>query len=348
MNAVTSLHVSRDAAGMTPPRIAPVPSGVHRPLWSVMIPAYNCAKYLRQTLASVLEQDPGPELMQIEVVDDCSPGDDPEPVVREVGGVRVAFHRKPVNEGAIANFNSCISRARGTLLHILHGDDYVLPGFYESVTRVAADMPGMALFATRAYFVDEEGKIVSVSPRLAELEAGGRCVESFFYSTPLQTPGVVVRRAFYEAHGGFLPALIHTADCELWARAISLQGGCVTGEVLACYRKFAANDSGRLARSAENLRDIQRLNQVMADRYEHFDRRRALQRVGTLAMVQIQRFGRSGDRDAVKANVRFLWSAAPLLGLISLLGRELVRRIFQRMNRGVLQMRGQKQPGTPG
>jgi glycosyltransferase involved in cell wall biosynthesis len=31
-----------------------------------MIPTFNSAKYLRETLGSVLAQDPGPERMQIE------------------------------------------------------------------------------------------------------------------------------------------------------------------------------------------------------------------------------------------------------------------------------------------
>ena len=58
-------------------RILPVPEGTPRPVWSVMIPTYNCAKYLRETLVSVLAQDPGPEQMQIEVVDDYSTKDEP-------------------------------------------------------------------------------------------------------------------------------------------------------------------------------------------------------------------------------------------------------------------------------
>jgi cellulose synthase/poly-beta-1,6-N-acetylglucosamine synthase-like glycosyltransferase len=37
-----------------------IPDDVPRPLWSVMIPVYNCANYLRETLASVLIQDPDP------------------------------------------------------------------------------------------------------------------------------------------------------------------------------------------------------------------------------------------------------------------------------------------------
>ncbi|HZG65515.1 MAG TPA: glycosyltransferase, partial [Herpetosiphonaceae bacterium] len=68
--------------------ITPVRDGAPRPLWSVMIPTYNCARYLRGTLESVLAQDPGPDHMQIEVVDDGSQ-DDPAAVVAEVGRGRV-------------------------------------------------------------------------------------------------------------------------------------------------------------------------------------------------------------------------------------------------------------------
>ena len=57
--------------------IAPLPQEAARPKWSVMIPAYNCARFLAATLESVLAQDPGPAQMQIEVVDDCS-SDDPK------------------------------------------------------------------------------------------------------------------------------------------------------------------------------------------------------------------------------------------------------------------------------
>lgn len=48
-----------------------------------MIPTYNCARYLRETLASVLAQDPGRDNMHIEVIDDRSTKDDPEAVCRD-------------------------------------------------------------------------------------------------------------------------------------------------------------------------------------------------------------------------------------------------------------------------
>ena len=40
----------RDTATPSIPRIEPVPEGITRPLWSVMIPNYNSGEYLRKTL----------------------------------------------------------------------------------------------------------------------------------------------------------------------------------------------------------------------------------------------------------------------------------------------------------
>src|SRR5262245_31425455 len=105
--------------------------GSPRPLWSVMIPKFNCARFLRQTLESVLCQDPGPEVMEIEVVDDCSTKDDPEQVVRDVGRGRVKFYRQKQNVGHTRNFETCLQRTSGQLVHLLHGDDAVIRGFYQ-------------------------------------------------------------------------------------------------------------------------------------------------------------------------------------------------------------------------
>jgi glycosyltransferase involved in cell wall biosynthesis len=306
-----------------PPAIAVVQDGVDRPLWSVMIPTFNCAKYLQQTLESVLAQDQGSDQMQIEVVDDYSTTDDPKTVVEEVGKGRVAFHRKPRNEGAVANFNTCIQRSRGHLLHILHGDDYVLPGFYQRLTEEAQLHPDVSLVAVRAFHVDEEGVILGVSPRLPKLENGSRLVEEFFYETPILFAGIVVRRDFYEKKGGFIPALVHTADWEMWARATGLAGGLVTREVLACYRSFAGNDSGRLARTGENLRDYDRLNLLFAERYPEFDCKRGRQRVLDTALSQAHRFSETGDSEAAKVNQDYWKKNAP----VSLRSRRIAKMI---------------------
>jgi glycosyltransferase involved in cell wall biosynthesis len=302
--------------GMTPPPIAPVPAGIHRPLWSVMIPTFNCAKYLRQTLESVLAQDPGPEQMQIEVVDDCSTKDDPEAVVRELGNGRVVFYRKPKNEGAIANFNTCIERSRGHLIHILHGDDYVLPGFYDEILKLRSACPTTGLIACRNFVVDESNIIRTVSNRTIELESGGHCARAFYYENSLQFSGVVVRRDFYELHGGFIAALVHTADCEMWVRVVSTGGGIVSSNVLSVYRHFETNDTGKLMQTGENLRDLQRMHELFLSKFPDFDRYKAKNRVMLLAFSQYQNFLACGNNVAAELNLQLfhsLKSAEPLL-----------------------------------
>ena len=118
------------------PRIDPVPQFVARPLWSVMIPTYNSVDYLPATLASVLDQLP-PDAAQVEVVDDCSGKVDSRAVVNQWGRGRVAYYSQPLNVGPQANFTTCVQRAVGHWVHILHDDDMVLPGFYASAEAAA-------------------------------------------------------------------------------------------------------------------------------------------------------------------------------------------------------------------
>lgn len=291
---------------MTPPSIQPVPEGVHRPLWSVMIPTYNCAKYLRQTLESVLSQGPALDQMQIEVVDDCSTQDDPESVVREIGKGRVAFYRKPQNAGAIANFNTCIERSRGHLVHILHGDDWVAPGYYEAFTLAAKQHPKAALLASRVFFVEEDGVICGVSQRYQTHETlPSREVNSFWFGNPLQFAGVTIRREFYEQFGGFRPELIHTADWEMWVRAVHQSSGLILPQVLGFYRMFATNDTGRLMRTGENLRDLQRLAQILEMTFPNFPKKLFSKFVIDKSWSQAIRFKELNDTEAYHANLEY-------------------------------------------
>jgi hypothetical protein len=294
-----------------------------------MIPSFNSIpSYLRQTLDSVLAQDPGPEQMQIEVVDDCSNEDDLEALVRERGNGRVSFYRKPVHEGMPDMFNSCIQRSRGQLVHILHGDDFVLPGFYLRLAEVAAHHADVALIAGRSFLIDHESAIIGVTERLPALEAGGHAVENFFYRTPIQTPGVVVRRAFYERHGGFIdvPCLL---DCEMWTRAISLAGGVVTSEVLACYRIFEANHSAQSSRTTMMLEGVTVLNELFANRHPGFDRQQGLQRVLSEALVRAESYAEANDAQAAAANLAYWRAYAPMRFRIRRAAGKLARGIFR-------------------
>jgi glycosyltransferase involved in cell wall biosynthesis len=290
--------------GAQPPSIAPLTQSENRPLWSVMIPTFNCARYLKQTLESVLAQDLGPELMQIEVVDDFSTQDDPEQVVREVGKGRVAFYRKEKNSGATANFNTCIERSQGEWVHILHGDDWVAPEFYESVRKAIQHYPQVDAVSTRGLIVTAEGEVALLSDRLEDWEKANGSVLSLLGHNPIMTPTVVVRRRFYETHGGFDTRLVHVADWEMWARIARLSHLLSLNQVLAYYRAFDGNDTGRLAQTGENLIDCLRFGAMLTEQCPDFEETPFLRRVALIAYNQKKKFAALGNTKAYAANQR--------------------------------------------
>ncbi len=239
------------------PSVPPIASGFLRPRWSVMIPTYNCADYLEATLAGVLAQDPGPDVMQIEVIDDCSTADRPEDVVADVGRDRVAFRRQAANVGIAGNLTACLNRSTGLLVHVLHGDDLVRPGFYATVGEMMDAQPHAVAAAVGCEDVDETGAVILTNPRLrGDRGVPDDFVESIFAWNPVRAPSLVVRRSAYEAVGGFRHGLRFCADWDMWKR-IALHGPVVYDpEVLAGYRVHDRSDTAQLATSVSQLREM--------------------------------------------------------------------------------------------
>jgi len=235
--------------------ISPVPKMEVRPLWSVMIPTYNCADYLRKTLAAILAQDPGPELMQIEVVDDCSTNDNPAAVVAELGKNRVQFFRQSKNLGVTKNFDTCLERSQGHLVHILHGDDLVLEGFYSKMQNAFEQQSDIGAAFCRQIFIDDEGNQLALSD-LQQDKSGilNNWLERLASEQRIMTPSIVVRREAYEKLGGFDQRLICSEDWEMWVRIAANYPIWYEVEPLAAYRMHNNSNTGRHIRTGEDMR----------------------------------------------------------------------------------------------
>jgi glycosyltransferase involved in cell wall biosynthesis len=317
------------------PEVAPVRPVINRPLWSVMIPTYNCDNYLRQTLVSVLSQGVPADEMQIEVIDDCSTVGNPKAVVDELGKGRVSFYTQSHNVGATKNFNTCVQRSTGHLVHVLHGDDTVLNGYYSRIAELAVRFPEVALFATRCFLIDENSIITGVTERFRTHEHPTKSVSPFFKGQGIQFAGTTARRSAYEALGGFRLDLIHAADLEMWTRIISAYGGIILSDVLACYRVFATNDTGRLVKTGDNVRDICRLNTIFSKRYAEFPSEMARADASWMAWHQYSRFQAAGDEISAAANYQLWCDLTPLRARILLQARiakqkykKYIRRLF--------------------
>ena len=239
------------------PRIAPVARGVDRPFWSVMVPSYNASALLEATLRSVLDQDPGPDRMQIAVVDDASPNGEARRVVAALAPGRVEFHGRDQNLGLAGNWNAAIGLARGTWVHLLHQDDLAYPGFYDRLAAADAARPEALAAFCRHLFLDGDGHWLAISP--LERRAPG-VLENWLArisdTQRVQCASIAVRRAAYERLGGYRTDLCSALDWEMWNRIAAAGPVWYEPSVLACWRCHPANESSRLSRSGADQRDL--------------------------------------------------------------------------------------------
>ena len=236
------------------------------PLISVMIPVFNRADLLEDALQSVMCQY-DEKLMEVWVVDDCSTTDNPEEIVNRYPPQSIKFYRQSQNVGQVRNLNKCIELANGTLIHILHCDDMVLPGFYQAIMGGYSGHPEAGAFFTRNHTINHDGSLLCVSEPLQE-QSG--YIPNWFVKIAtaqlVQTPSIVVKKEVYGKLGGFNQMLTWTEDWEMWVRISKIYPVYYINQVLAAYRE--ANNSNS-ANSFITGRFIGDLKKVIDENFRH-------------------------------------------------------------------------------
>jgi GT2 family glycosyltransferase len=231
----------------------------------------------------------------------------------------VDFFRQPRNVGHTANFNTCLQRARGRLIHLLHGDDCVRDGFYAAMERLLEREPDAGAAFCRYIAMDESGGWGNVA-RLEQPDDGliPGWLERIAVGQRLQTPCMVVRREVYERLGGFdsRPRGLGE-DWEMWVRIAAHYPVAYLPEPLALYRVRSSSLSGGMLRSGENVRDLRR---VIAINREHLPpgqanelTRRALRETATTCLRRARRALGRGDARTAWAQLREAARLVPAL-----------------------------------
>jgi glycosyltransferase involved in cell wall biosynthesis len=234
------------------------PLGADGEQLSIIIPTYNCAAYLRETLRSVkAELADRFSGAQICVLDDHSTADDPGAIVTEIWPQRVRFIQHPQNVGPCANFNACVELANREWIHILHGDDYVLPGVYTEFARCIEEHPDAIAVFARAMKVTAEGKQMGeVSPSLGPAARGWLKYEPLAWShNPILFPSVLISRTAVNLIGNFDCTFCHVQDWNLWWRIAMTKRAVYSNAVVAAYREFEGNHTSTIVRNGTSLRE---------------------------------------------------------------------------------------------
>ena len=126
---------------------------MEQPIVSVIIPVYNCEKYLRHCLDSVRNQT----LENIEIiwVDDGASDSSPEIIKEYTNAEKRFIYIRQENAGAGAARNNGLRISKGKYLSFLDSDDFFEPDMLEkAVAKISEDKADFVVFRCNQFMND--------------------------------------------------------------------------------------------------------------------------------------------------------------------------------------------------
>lgn len=291
----------------------------------MMIPVYNCGQFLKETLKSVLAQALPEEQMQIEVVDDASSDIDVAALVHQVGKGRIHYFRQPQNMGSLRNFETCLNRSRGQLVHLLHGDDTVAPGYYRQIGQLFTQYPQAGAAFCRYQCIDEAGeKVYEKTPEQPYDGLLDNWLLRIGTRQQIQYVAMTVRREVYEKLGSFY-GITYGEDWEMWVRIARHYPVAYTPQILAFYREHSISISGNKFLNGEHLQDLAQAMEMIQEHLPEEQKRQILKEsrqyyAGYGLQVAHKLWDQLHNQQVVQAQIKqaFLLYKSPRLYLTSL------------------------------
>jgi len=125
-------------------------------LVSIVMPSYNCGRFVEQSIRSVQAQTY--QNWEIIVVDDCS-DDHTEEIVKGIKDRRIRFYKNASNRGAAVSRNRALREAQGRWIAFLDSDDLWAPDKLEKQIAFMVDH-GYAFSYTRYEEIDEDSSLL--------------------------------------------------------------------------------------------------------------------------------------------------------------------------------------------
>ena len=230
------------------------------PHFSVVIPAYNRARFLPECLDSVLAQTFTD--WECIVVDDGSTDGTRELVAEYVRrDSRFRYHWQE-NAGASAARNAGIERARGEWIAFLDSDDWYYPDalahFHAAASRFAEVQIVCGYLDCHIAARDEPA--ISVADAFHAMMSFREGIPALSMSSAAVTPRVIAEA------GGFSSAYGTAEDTEFWIRATARFEVAIVHTVVAHYRRgHGDNKHERFVASGKKIEVVRRILRDVVD-----------------------------------------------------------------------------------
>jgi hypothetical protein len=205
------------------------------PLVSVVIPCYNSARYLGETIESVLAQTYAP--VEIIVVDDGSI--DATAQIAQSYPIQYVYQ---TNGGISAARNTGVLHSRGKYVQFLDHDDRLLPAAIEVGVKSLEEQPECAMAVGEHRYIQADGTAIGYSRKHATgRDHYGELLEHNFIESPCS---VLHRRSALDLTGLFVESVQGAEDYELYLRTARQRPVLTHDTPVAEYRLHDSNISG--------------------------------------------------------------------------------------------------------
>jgi glycosyltransferase involved in cell wall biosynthesis len=176
------------------------------PKVSIILPTYNGAKYIRQSVDSCLNQTY--KNIELVIVDDCSTDNTPE-IIKSYNDDRIKFFKHVKNRGLPYALNTGFSKATGEYLTWTSDDNQYLPTAIEEMVSFLERNTDVNLVYTDywARFLEKDEQELRRMPDNLDLRKTNHVGPCFVYT-----------RRVYEEVGAYDPKYLLVEDYDYWIR----------------------------------------------------------------------------------------------------------------------------------
>lgn len=208
------------------------------PRVSVLLPVYNCEKYIKETLDSVLTQTFSD--FELIIIDDCST-DNTVDIIKSFKDSRISFIQKEKNSGYTDSLNYRIDIAEGEYIARMDGDDVCAISRFEKQVNFLDNNPEVMLCGTSI-------QVIGTDNVLRHPQSHEEIKVKLCFGTAFCHPSVMGRKEVFKENNynkDFEPA----EDYELWTRLVFKGRLANIDEILLFYRAH----SGQISNTKKDI-----------------------------------------------------------------------------------------------
>ncbi len=204
--------------------------------FDIVTPSFNQAKYLGETMESVLAQE-GPGVEVFYYVLDGGSTDGSVDIIRSYAP-RLAYFRSAKDDGQSAAIAEGLAMGGGEIVAWINSDDAYPPGAFRKVSDFFAAHPDVDVLYGDCLMTDAQSVPVGLGTHIP-------VTWEDLYETPylINQESTFVRRSLYDRVGGVDPSYWGAMDYDLWLRLLREGRAVYVPEVLGIHRMVQGQKS---------------------------------------------------------------------------------------------------------